>query len=220
MVLTLPETSELFLASLKSKIRNKIKKPQKCGFEVKVGSHELIDAFYSVFADNMHELGSPVHSRRWIESIVSEYKERIRIGVVFTPEGVPAAAGVLLLHSTTVSNPWASSLRKYNHLKPNMLLYATFLSFAADNGYQNFDFGRSSPGEGTYLFKEQWGAQPRHLYWYELAADDRASKASKKTESLPGGISRNRQLAAQLWQKLPTAGANWLGPRIRKYISL
>ncbi len=128
MLLPLPESSEIFLASLKSKLRNKVKKPLKSGYEVKIGSSELIGAFYSVFAENMRELGSPVHSRSWIEAVVSEYKENIRIAVVFTSEGVPAAAGIILLHPTTVSNPWASSLRKYNHMKPNMLLYSSLLS--------------------------------------------------------------------------------------------
>ena len=49
-----------------------------------------------------------------------------------------------------------------------MLLYWTFLAFAADNGYGQFDFGRSTPGEGTYRFKSQWGAEPHQLYWYEV----------------------------------------------------
>ncbi|NOQ51993.1 MAG: hypothetical protein GQ578_07255 [Desulfuromonadaceae bacterium] len=101
MLLNLPENSELFLASLKSKLRNKVKKPLKSGYEVKVGSQELIAAFYSVFAENMHELGSPVHSRRWIEAIVSEYKENIRIAVVFAPDGVPVAAGIILARTAS-----------------------------------------------------------------------------------------------------------------------
>ena len=219
MLLNLPENSELFLASLKSKLRNKVKKPLKSGYKVKVGSQELIGAFYSVFAENMHELGSPVHSRRWIEAIVSEYKENIRIAVVFTPDGVPAAAGIILLHSTTVSNPWASSLRRYNHMKPNMLLYSTLLSYASDNGFTKFDFGRSTPGEGTFIFKEQWGAKPSSLFWYDLPPSTEVGqdKSAEKRSSEPSG---KRQLAVKLWQRLPVEAANFLGPRLRRYISL
>ncbi|MEZ5583585.1 MAG: GNAT family N-acetyltransferase [Candidatus Competibacteraceae bacterium] len=62
--------------------------------------------------------------------------------------------------------PWASSLRKYNSLSPNMLLYWSVLEFACKKGYRIFDFGRSTPGEGTYRFKEQWGAKPVQLYWH------------------------------------------------------
>lgn len=220
MVLTLPENSDIYLASLRSKTRNKIKKALKNGYEVKVGSSELLGEFYSVFAENMHDLGSPVHSHKWIEAIVSEYKEKARVFVVFTPEGVPVAAGIILLHPTTVSNPWASSLRKYNHMKPNMLLYSALLSFAADNEFKQFDFGRSTPGEGTYVFKEQWGAKPSKLYWYEHIAADDSGNIVNQAKNVSSSNSGSRELAACLWQKLPVVGANWIGPRIRKYISL
>jgi FemAB-related protein (PEP-CTERM system-associated) len=220
MLLDLPDSSERLLADLKAKLRSQIKRPLKDGLTVKLGGVELIDQFYAVFSENMRDLGSPVHSRSWIKSIVFHYQQQVKLSVVYTPEGNPAAAGIILLHPTTVSIPWASALRKYNRLNPNMLLYWTFLSFAADSGYQRFDFGRSTPGEGTYRFKEQWGAQPSPLYWYEFAAAEKPCESSMQEESLAKGRSGKRELAAQLWQKLPTAGANWLGPRIRKYISL
>nr|WP_240191825.1 FemAB family XrtA/PEP-CTERM system-associated protein [Desulfoprunum benzoelyticum] len=218
MVLELPESSERLLAGLKSKLRSQIKKPVRDGLTVSMGTGELVPGFYQIFAENMRDLGSPVHSRRWIEAIVEMYGERIRVALVHTPDGTPAAAGILLLHSTTVTIPWASSLRRFNRLNPNMLLYWTFLAFAADNGFKRFDFGRSTPGEGTWLFKQQWGAVPQRLFWYEPKAAGEESSPIKEME--PTGPSKNRQLAAALWSRLPEAGANWLGPRIRKYISL
>ncbi|MEJ2201657.1 MAG: GNAT family N-acetyltransferase [Desulfuromonadaceae bacterium] len=216
MLLDLPESSEIFFSGLKSKLRTKIKKPLKHGYEVKLGSCEFIDHFYAVFAENMHELGSPVHSRKWIEAIVSEYQEKVKIAVVFAPEGIPVAAGMILLHPTTVSNPWASSLRKYNYMKPNMLLYSTLLSFASDHGYKKFDFGRSTPGEGTYQFKEQWGAQPHPLYWYGSDEKNRPTETSGKVAS----NLNKRELLARAWKHIPVSSANWLGPKIRRYISL
>lgn len=215
MVLDLPENSDLLLASLKSKLRSQIKKPLRDGLVAKIGAEELTRDFYAVFAENMRDLGSPVHSKKWIDSVVAEYKERARVAVVYAADGIPAAAGIILLHSITAVIPWASSLRRYNGLSPNMLLYWTLLAFSADSGFKRFDFGRSTPGEGTWRFKEQWGAVPQPLYWY-------ANKEGKSVSSHKntGGSSRNRQMAAALWSKLPVSGANWLGSRIRKYISL
>ena len=100
-----------------------------------------------------------------------------------------------------------------------MLLYWAFLAFAADNRYRQFDFGRSTPGEGTYSFKEQWGARPQSLYWYELPTEATRKKASKGKLSQNNSSSK-RQLMASLWQKLPQSGTDWLGPKVRKYISL
>jgi FemAB-related protein (PEP-CTERM system-associated) len=216
MVLELPDSSAKLLAAMKSKLRSQVQKPSREGMTARIGGGELVPQFYRVFGKNMRDLGSPVHGRRWIESVVEEYAERARVGVVYTPDGVPAAAGIVLMHSETVSIPWASSLRQYNNLSPNMLLYWTFLAYAADNGFKRFDFGRSSPGEGTWRFKEQWGAEPNPLFWYQF--DKNGNPRARPMT--PGARSRSRMLVESVWSRLPVPVANLVGPKIRKYISL
>jgi FemAB-related protein (PEP-CTERM system-associated) len=211
MVLELPGDSRTLLAGLKSKLRSQVNKPLRDGLKISLGGLELVSDFYRTFTENMRDLGSPVHSREWIEAVVGFFGERARVGVVYTPGGMPAAGGIILLHRKTVSIPWASSLRRLNHLNPNMLLYWTFLAFAADNGYSRFDFGRSTPGEGTYKFKEQWGARPQPLVWSDLLEVDR-----KKNTTL--AVKRARMEA--LWRRLPLEICNSLGPKVRRWISL
>ena len=218
ILLELPGSADELLAGLKSKLRSQVKKPLRDGLTAKLGGAELVEQFYTIFARNMRDLGSPVHSLCWIESVVSAYGENCRVGVVYTPDGVPAAAGIILLHRQTVSIPWASALREFNRLNPNMLLYWTFLSFAADNGYRIFDFGRSTPGEGTYRFKQQWGAQPKPLYWYRLP-DNGKQENSAVAEERKSKLN-TRDLLSGLWQKLPVPVATTLGSQVRKYISL
>ena len=211
MVLELPESSEIYLGSLKSKLRSQIKKPLRDGLTATLGGPELIRGFYQVFAENMRDLGSPVHSLKWIEAIVENYAENARIGLVHTPEGELAAGGLILMHRDTVSIPWASSLRRYNSQNPNVLLYWSLLSFTADNGYRYFDFGRSTPGEGTFKFKQQWGAKPRALSWINLL-DNKEETAFQ--------LSKFRTVSELFWKKMPIVCCNSLGPIIRRYISL
>ncbi len=218
MILPLPADSSALLASMKAKVRSQIKKPQRDGLTATLGQMELTHGFYTVFAENMRDLGSPVHSRRWIEAVVNAYGERCRIAVVYTPQGEIAAAGIILLHPNLVVVPWASTRRRFNKMNPNMLLYWTFLSFACEHGYPQFDFGRSTPGEGTYRFKKQWGANPQPLYWYELPTQHGQGEDAR-TESSPLRNS-GKTLVTMLWQKLPLPVANALGPKVRKYISL
>lgn len=221
MLLDLPDNSESLLSDFKSKFRLKIKKPIRDGLKSVLGGDELLNDFYLVFAENMRDIGSPVHSLLWLQSIVASYGEKVRVGVIYTPDNIPVAAGIIVLHPNRVSNPWASSLRRYNYMRPNMLLYWTFLSFASDNGYKQFDFGRSTLNEGTYEFKRQWGAISHPLYWYEIEASRKDNDRQESADGqIFGQIPDKRQLAANLWKKLPQAGADWFGPRIRKYISL
>lgn len=212
MVLELPESAEALLKSLKSKLRSQVKKPLRDGLTAQLGGSELIAGFYLVFTENMRDLGSPVHSRKWIESVVKNYADNARIGLVFTPDEKLAAAGIILLHGDIVSIPWASSLRRFNRNNPNMLLYWTFLTFATDNGYRYFDFGRSTPGEGTYKFKEQWGARPEPLYWTNVLCDENSQFASQS--------SILRSVFVGIWGKMPLVLCNKLGPLFRRYISL
>jgi len=212
MALDLPGSSAELLAGLKAKLRSQVKKPMRDGLSYRVGGLELLDDFYFVFVRNMRDLGSPVHSRRWIQAVVECYGQEARMAVVYTREGQPAAAGVMLLHPTAVSNPWASALRFYKHLNPNMLLYWAMLSFATDNGFPCFDFGRSSPGSGTYKFKEQWGAREVPLQWTELL--------SARVIPANTGTSRLRGTAEQVWSGLPLGLTAFVGPYVRRYIPL
>ncbi len=211
MILQLPESSEALLSGFKSKLRSQIKKPIRDGLSYKLGRTDLVGDFYQVFSENMRDLGSPVHSRKWIESIVHHYGSNAKVGVVRTPDGIPAAAGIILFTDRIVSIPWASSLVKFNRLNPNMLLYWSFLSFAADNGYTRFDFGRSTIGEGTYNFKKQWGAIPVPLNWVDLLNPSTTGLAHN------GGL---RAQVEKIWKKMPVRIASSLGPRLRRYISL
>jgi len=159
----------------------------------------------------MRDLGSPVHSKRFIKSVLEAFPEESRICLVYK-EQQPVACSIILGFNGTVYNPWASSLRKYSKLSPNMLLYWTMLQYACDGGYKYFDFGRSSIEESTYKFKEQWGAKPQLLYWYYISLN-----------SLPFKIDTEKSkfdLAIRIWQKLPVLLTLVLGPPIRKNIGL
>jgi hypothetical protein len=125
----------------------------------------------------------------------------------------PVAAALVIGFEKVLRNPWASSLRKYASLGSNMLLYLRMLEYACEHGYEVFDFGRSTPGEGTYRFKEQWGAVPEPLYWHYLSLDGRMPD--------PEGAGKARfETATRCWQRLPVIVTRILGPRIRKHISL
>jgi FemAB-related protein (PEP-CTERM system-associated) len=212
MLRKLPASSADLGKSYKSKLRSQIGRPLKEGCTCKVGGLELLEDFYKVFLINMRDLGSPVHSKDLMRHVLEAFPECSRIFAVYH-SGRPIAASLVTGFNGTLRNPWASADRRYTAMSPNMLLYSRMLEFACDQGYQAFDFGRSTPGEGTFKFKEQWGAVAVPLHWYVLYTDG----AHAKPEGSP--VERFK-LAARCWSKLPLAVTQLLGPRIRKYISL
>lgn len=196
--------------ALDRKVRNQVRKAQKSELTYASGGAELLDQFYAVFARNMRDLGTPVYDRKWFSEILAAFPERARVHVV-SLKTTPVAAGFTFETRGTVEIPWASSIRDFNALCPNHLLYWSILADAGDRGCATFDFGRSTPNEGTFKFKEQWGAQPVPLHW-EYGLLDR--------QTLPdtGPTNPKFQLAVRAWKKLPLALATRLGPYIVRAI--
>ena len=214
----LPETPEALFAGFRTKLRSQIRKAEKNGLTVSVeNSPESLERFYPVFAANMRRLGSPVHGKNWFLALQQAFGPQMLVGLVRLDNTV-VAAGIVLVQGQRACIPWASTLPGYNHLAANMLLYWQLLSRVTELGCRQFDFGRSTPGEGTYRFKRQWGARPVELLWQNWLADGRVVAADSAT---PGVFAKHfRQLIEACWQRLPLALANRLGPRLRKHISL
>lgn len=218
MLLPLPNCSEELFRQFKSKHRSQINKAKKNNltFMLKrdAGNQTLLSEFYQIIAENMRLLGSPVHSKKWFEEICKNYGENCLISIVYLNK-IPVAGGIVLISGSKASIPWASTIRKYNRLSPNMLLYWSLLEYCCDHGITEFDFGRSTFGEGTYKFKAQWGALPRLLKW------------DNNDPTLSPGLNRDkrsgpdlRKIVENIWCRLPLKLTVMLGPQIRKFISL
>ena len=216
MLLQLPESSAELLAGFKTKLRSQINKAKKNGLKVELANTaEKVNAFYHVFTQNMRDLGSPTHSLDWFQAISRNYKENCVIATV-THEDQVIGAGIVLIQRQTATIPWASTLRKYNRLAPNMLLYWSLLEYVTDHHCRWFDFGRSSYGEGTYKFKQQWGAKPLPLQWHDYLFHPNQDKSN----DVVGAKSKRREQLEMIWRKLPLIVTITIGSRIRKYITL
>ncbi|MCW5208026.1 peptidoglycan bridge formation glycyltransferase FemA/FemB family protein, partial [Desulfobulbus sp. US2] len=213
MLLTLPHSSEALLTSFKSKLRSQVKKSEKNGVVFRWAGEDGVDSFYSVFCNNMRDLGSPVHSKKIFQAIMNNFGENARIGLTEF-EGQCIGAGLILSTDKQTSIPWASTLRQYNRLAPNMLLYWNCLKYATDNNKEIFDFGRSTKNKGTFRFKEQWGAQPAPLPWYSTLNNTQQGNGKKMAKVSV------REKMTDIWSKIPLPFANFFGPQLRKYINL
>lgn len=205
MVLPLPASPEALWDGFKSKLRSQIKSGQKRGLEVAWGTVELLDEFYRVFSHNMRDLGTPVYPRRFFAAILNEFRDQAELCVVRLA-GRPVAGG-LLVHGRGISEvPSASSLRQFNHTGANMVLYWNLLARACQRGQHTFDFGRSTPGSGTYRFKEQWGAMPEPSVWQYYVR--RGTCHDLRPDQPRYG------LAIRVWKRLPVWLTQWIGPPI------
>jgi len=206
---SLPDSEDALWADIDRKVRNLVRKAEKAGCSVEHGGPELVADFYRVFARNMRDLGTPVYSRRLFDEVVETLEDAARVFVVRVG-GVPIAGAVTVSWRDRVEVPWASSLRVHSDKAPNMLLYWAMLRHAVQQGARRFDFGRSTPDEGTYHFKRQWGAEPQPQVWEYPGLAGAVPDHSPKNPKF--------RLAIAAWQKLPVPVATWIGPHVVRNI--
>jgi FemAB-related protein (PEP-CTERM system-associated) len=210
MILDLAPDIDAQWRTFNAKLRNQIRKAEKSGLRFEMGHLELLDGFYEVFARNMRDLGTPVYAKDFFYNILKAFPDSTKIFAVYHNTKV-IAAGIGSWFRKTLEVPWASSISDYKMLCPNNMLYWEAIRFAISHGFDKFDFGRSTPNEGTFNFKKQWGAQPIQLHWQYLMDDhDRMPDMSPSNPKY--------QAAIRLWQRLPLPATRILGPMIVRNI--
>lgn len=208
MMLALPNNIQDLWEGFTPKLRAQIRRPQRENPDVHLGHLNLLDDFYRVFSINMRDLGTPVYHKSFFSNILSTFPENSHI-LVIKHQGKTVSAAFLVGYKDTLEIPWASSLRKVNHMSMNMMMYWEVLKFAIRNDFRYFDFGRSSKNAGTFRFKQQWGAIPKPLYWHYWLRDGNNMPLMNPTNP-------KYALMINIWKRLPISLTKWIGPSIVK----
>jgi FemAB-related protein (PEP-CTERM system-associated) len=203
--------SDALWKRLPSKLRSQVRKPQKENVTVRIGA-EQVGAFYEVFAHHMRDLGTPVMPRQFFDELAREFPNDVVYAVAYH-DAKPIACGAGFFWGsgadTEFEITWASALRDYNRISPNMLVYWELMKHIADRGVTTFNFGRCTPDGNTHRFKTQWGTTDQPLWWYERRAPGAATPSEGHGAAARGPA---------IWKRLPLGVANVLGPRIIRFI--
>lgn len=207
--MALPDDAGELWDGLKGKVRNQIRKAQRCGLEAcqnPATGQVMAEVFYPVYSRNTRDLGSPMHARRFFEVLTDAFPAQVAVASVAL-DGQTIGAAVALIHQHVFSVPWAGALRRYFDKCPNNLLYWQLMLMAIERGCTEFDFGRSAPGSGTYHFKRQWGAREIPLCYQYMPIRHEPRLGEKRD----GAAYR---IFAKTWQKTPLPLARALGPSL------
>lgn len=210
VMLDLPaEPEALWDDVLPAKVRSQVRRPRRAGFHVHAGP-DRVDDFCTVYHHHMRDLGSPALPWEVFAALPGLFGDRVVFAVV-EREGEPSAVGCGFFSGDTFELTWAAALRRWNREAPNMLLYWHLMTMAIARGARRFDFGRCTPGSGTHRFKRQWGGRDVPLPWRQW------SNCGLTAPPTPDGSSRYRA-ATRMWQHLPLAITDRLGPWLARQI--
>ena len=197
---------EANLAKLRRKQRAMVRKAIKAGLE------STLDAdpkrLYRLYAESLRNLGTPVFSARYFDSLWRVFGEQAEI-LTISHQGQPVSAVISFFFRDEVLPYYGGGSAAARGLAAHDFMYWEVMRRAAEAGVRVFDFGRSKAGTGAFDFKRHWGFEPEPLF-YEHRLFGR--------EEIPqrNPLNPKYALAIALWKRLPLPVANRLGPLLAR----
>lgn len=198
----LPRDEDTILKSIQRRQRAEVRRALGNGLAVEAGRD--LASHYRVYAESVHNLGTPVFPRRLFAAMLDEFGADADILVV-RKDKAPLSAVLSLYMNDTVYPYWGGGTFAARAARANELLYFELMKHAAARGCTRFDFGRSKLGTGAYAFKKNWGFDPTPLVY---------ASWGQARDTNPLDARYARKVAA--WKRLPLWVANLIGPTIAR----
>ncbi len=204
-LIDLPAAPDDLLKTFSSDHRNHVRKSLKKGFQIRFGHLDLLDDIYEALSKSMHELGSPYHSKTYLQKMAELLGDTLEFAVLYNPQGKISGGGVFIYQGDTVFNLHANILRHARSTYAGEFLYWSVIERAIQKGLKTFDLGRSLVGSGNEVFKMKWSPRKQLLaYWYWLAPGHELPSLNQKNPKF--------QIAIATWKRLPAFIVRPLGP--------
>ena len=157
--LNLKSSKEIQLSSFNSKLRSQIKKGSKNGLKCEIGGALLINDFWKIYSRNLHRIGSPSYSKNFFKMLFNNYDNNQLKIFIIKYDSKPIGASLCVSYNGVCEVILASTLRDFNYLSTNMMMYWEMIAYSIDSGKFVFSFGRSDLNSSQLRFKTQWGVK-------------------------------------------------------------
>jgi FemAB-related protein (PEP-CTERM system-associated) len=203
---TMSDTYDKRLTDIPRKQRAEIRKSFERDLTVKI--ERAADRHFSVYAESVRNLGTPVFPKKLFSSLLACYGDDADVLLV-EKNGIAAASVLSLYYKGEVFPYYGGGTLQARDLRANDHMYFSLMNHAWERGCTRFDFGRSKYGTGAFSFKKNWGFEPEPLaYEYKLAPGATVPDLNPMNPKF--------QTMVKTWQKLPLAIANVAGPFIAR----
>ncbi|WP_435361557.1 lipid II:glycine glycyltransferase FemX [Haloarchaeobius sp. DFWS5] len=194
--------------------KSHIEQAEADGVRVTVGTDESdLRTFYKLYLQTMRGHGSPPHSYRFFQHLWEQFHEDGTMRVYIAEcDGRPINSTVDFAFGSWVFHWKQVSDYDYRDRNGGSLLVWKGLKWAAENGFETFDLGRTREGSGVYLFKKRFGGEKVWMDDYHYFPDGKTQLLDPEQEKY--------DRVKQLWQKIPLPVTKVIGPPIRKAITL
>lgn len=168
-----------------------------------------VENFFEAYSTSVRNLGTPVFPKKYFKVLLDIFSDETDVVTIKNHTGDLVASVLSFYFKNQVLPYYGGGTEFARQVAGNDYMYWQLMCHSVKKGKRVFDFGRSKQNTGAYNFKKNWGfiAEPLS-YQYFLV----------KAKALPNVSPTNPkyQLFIKLWQKLPLAISQLLGPMIAK----
>ena len=200
-----PDEEKNMLA-IPRKQRAMVRKGIKLGLESEL-DHGT-ERFFHAYSTSVHRLGTPVFSKKFFRLLKETFAEECEV-MTIVKEGRTIASVMSFYFRDEVLPYYGGGTAEARDFAGNDFMYWELMRRACLRGYKVFDFGRSKLGTGAFDFKKNWGFEPTSLHYEYML-----HKSTAVPDNNP--LNPKYQLFIKMWQRMPIALANMIGPHIVK----
>ena len=172
-----PDLEALFRGLNKDSIQRAIRRAEREGLSYEEGRSEaLLRNFYRLLLKTRRRHKLPPQPIDWFRNLIACLGERLSIRLV-SKNGQPVASVLTMSHQDTVVYKYGASDRNFNNLGGTAFLFWKTIQEAKEQGFQEFDLGRSEiENAGLVAFKDRWRAR-RSILSYMRFSNQRSRPA-------------------------------------------
>jgi len=186
-ILNLNKDPEILRATFhKNHIQRGIKKAEKSDINLKKGIDiKDLKEFYKLQLRTRRKHGVPPQPYSFFVNLWKELYPENRMDLLLVEHRHKTIAGIILLKfKNRVCYQYGASDENYLQYRPNHLLMWHAIKNACEEGFEYFDFGKSSiENTGLIEFKNRWGTEEfdiAHLYYPDIHGMQTISRKSIK----------------------------------------
>lgn len=192
-------------------LRKGIKSGLSCSFNgLGTPLPQELTRFYELFSACQRALGTPVLPLSFFRKLLEIFPDQTGI---FSAEyqGKIISSLFVFLHNQTISPYYIGYDSAYLKYAPNNYLLWEVIKYGCQQGFKEYDMGRSRQGTGSYNFKRYWGIEPQQLsYEYYLSRSKQIPQVNPSNSKY--------DIPRRVWTQLPLSWTRYLGPKLIKHL--
>ena len=213
--LHLPADRDSAWENLHKRLRKDFRYGNNKGIVSSIVCCTMVDEFYEFFLRFNHQMGTPCFSEQFMLDVTSAFPGRFSTALGFNDDK-PVAGVFCLIHRNKAFGIWGGSLHEFNPMMPTHRVYWAIIEDAIQQGYDQFDIGRSPYPSSQFEFKARWCDETYPIFQLFRIYHGKLPPTLNLNQAVQtkGKVS----LASKVWPKLPLPMVRTLGPVVRRHI--